>query len=127
MPNKQKNYVMIIMHTDGNITKIVQKNGFTLEQLQKGVKGYIQQLPRFTSLNVIIDAVPFAYSRGMCYANEEGQLHGLPINRKATAEWYRQFSSVDYYLVGDVVFVARTEEDVSVEENACISDTKASA
>jgi hypothetical protein len=75
-------------------------------------------LPRFTSLNIIIDAVPFTYSRGTCYANEEGQLHGLPINRKATAEWYRQFSSVDYYLVGDVIFVARTEEEVTTEEYA---------
>jgi hypothetical protein len=109
----KKNYVVIIIHPDGTVTKVVQKKDPSLEQLQAAVGGYIQEAPRFTQLAINDGQKVFAYNHGKCYCNEDGKLShmNLPFNMLATEAWKGQYAYVDDHFVGDVVFVARTTEE----------------
>ena len=62
---------------------------FTLDELQGFVGGYIERLIVAPNLDMI--------------CNEEGKLHGLPVNQVATALAKTQ------WIVGDVVLVERGE------------------
>lgn len=54
----------------------------TLEQLHDGVGGYIELVPMF-------DTIVHGGEVHECiaYCNEEGKLHGLPVNHHATKLW----------------------------------------
>jgi hypothetical protein len=108
----KKNYVLITLHTTGLITKIVQAKEPPLEQLQAIVGGYVQIVPHFSQLAYREDKKVSAYNRGSCFANEDGKLPhlNLPVNVPATELWKGQYAYVDQWLVGDLVFVARTTE-----------------
>lgn len=110
--SSKKNYVLIIIHPDGKVTKVIQPNEPTLEQLQKAVGGYIELIPYFTQLAIQGNGKIFAYNQGIGYANEEGKLPhlNLPVNTRATEVWKNQCAYVDQWLVGDILFVARTAE-----------------
>jgi hypothetical protein len=78
-----------------------------LEALQKIVGGYIEQVPMWSDYLGIPCAV---------YCNEEGKLHHLPINQRATMLWrakLRMPGALADVLVGPVVLVIETEEKPS--------------
>ena len=76
----------------GKVVEVAPANrrNFTYEELSRFVGGYIETVQ---------------LTRGTMYCNEEGLLHGLPYNAKATAHanadkwWHGQA-----HLVGDVIF-----------------------
>jgi hypothetical protein len=74
--------------TDTQPTKGGKRPKFTLEELQGFVGGYIE----------LVDLG----SRDVMVVNEEGRIHGLPINMKASARANR-------LIVGDVVVCKRGE------------------
>lgn len=101
-------YVVLEIKADGRIVKTIQTKKPDYEQQKKAVGGFIETIPYFTK--AIHQAV--LYQRGTAYANEEGQLKGLPINRNAMALW--RFScpagSPDRMtLCGDVIFFAKVK------------------
>lgn len=76
-----------IIKTDGSVTPVTPNNprkGYTLEEAQKIVGGYVEVVP-----------VP-GHPRRIFIVNEEGLVHGLPLNAVATAAAGRT-------LVGDVL------------------------
>lgn len=83
-----------IIKTDGTITEVQPKNGrdFTLEELQRIVKGYIE-------------VVQLPYSDGqIMIINEEGKLEGLPTNDAATQlAWRHGGIDTRDYIVGDAL------------------------
>jgi hypothetical protein len=110
----KKNYVLITMKADGTLVKVVQRGKPTLTQLQQAVGGYIEIVPYFARLG--------EYNRGTAYCNEEGKIKrpSLPYNANATRAWEFVHSLADQdNLVGDVLFVAKTDEEVGrYEESA---------
>jgi hypothetical protein len=74
-----------LIKSSGEITPIAPKNGksFDLQELQGYVGGYIE-LVRLSDGKVMV-------------VNEEGKLHGLPVNQMASAIYLRDS------IVGDVV------------------------
>jgi hypothetical protein len=112
---EKKNYVVIVVTPNGGVTRTVQRKEPPLEQLQEAVDGPIQLIPHFSRLAVKDSkGKAWAYERGMCYANEEGKLphKQFPVNAFATQTWKGQYAYVDQWLVGNIVFVARTTEEV---------------
>ena len=69
-----------------------------LADLQGGVGGNIEIVPYFTR---------YEDKPAVAFCNEEGKLHGLPVNQRATKLWYAQelrFMGRDI-LVGPIVIV----------------------
>lgn len=89
-------YDVTIIKTDGTQTTVRQPKAPTLEQLQKAVGGWIETVPYFTKFE--------GRGRGRAYANEEGLLKALPLNREATTAWRACAPTVASLLVGDVIF-----------------------
>jgi hypothetical protein len=112
---EKKNYVVIIVKPDGSCIATIQRKEPSLKQLQEAVDGPIQMIPHFSRL-AIKDSKKktWAYERGTCYANEEGKLphKQLVVNAFATQMWKGQYAYVDQWLVGNIVYVARTTEEV---------------
>ena len=68
-----------------------------LQHLQDIVDGFVEIVPHWTK---------HIGQRCVAFCNEEGKLRGLPINERATAQWYcRLGQRVDDVLVGDIVVV----------------------
>lgn len=88
-------YQITIIKTDGTEVTTVQPHKPDLEQLQNAVGGLIETVPYFTK---------FKGRRGVAYANEEGLLMGLPMNRAASAAWRECAPGIGTGLVGDVIF-----------------------
>lgn len=88
----------ILMKTDGTVTKVAPKNGkvFSLEELQGFVGGYIE-MPNPPSLH--------GSEHPIMVANEEGHIHGLPFNKKASA----LFANQGLGIVGDVILISPEE------------------
>jgi hypothetical protein len=102
-------YAVFIIRTDGRVEKTVQPKAPTYDQQTKAVGGFIETVPYFTKMTH--DGV--LYTRGTAYANEEGRLHGLPINRSAMTRWQSSCPGGDpsrMTLCGDVIFYARVKE-----------------
>lgn len=81
-----------LIKTDGTQVAVAPGHGdkFTLEELQDFVGGYIELAYKDEDMLII--------------CNEEGKLHGLPINVVATTLWHEKASwSYGDYLVGDVL------------------------
>lgn len=69
----------------------------SLWRLHCMVGGYIERVPHWYDMNGEPCNV---------WINEEGKLHGLPVNRRATGAWYNKLGQiVDDYLVGNVILV----------------------
>jgi hypothetical protein len=97
-------YEVFIIKVDGRVEYSTQTREPPLEQLQRAVGGYIQEVPHLDE---------YAGRRVKAYANEEGKLHRLPRNEAATQAWLACLGdgpfSYDPVLHGDVV-VFRKEE-----------------
>ena len=79
------------VQVDGEVTTLA--NG-ELETLQEAVGGYIERLVASPSMDM--------------YVNEEGLLHGLPINVMATALAKR-------HIVGDVVVAIENDTQTQIK------------
>lgn len=102
-------YHVLVIKTDGTVEKTVQPKAPTYEQQKAAVGGYIETIPYFT--NLIYDGRQ--YKRGTAYANEEGRLHGLPLNPLASALWMSSCPGGEpsrMLLCGDVIFHAKVKE-----------------
>lgn len=101
----KKNYAVFIFRASGAVEKTIQPKKPSYEQLSKAVGGYIENIPYFTRYG--------DYKRGMAYANEEGIIHRLPMNHKATRAWQDSVTfPLSQGLAGDVIFYAVTEEEI---------------
>lgn len=67
----------------------------SLEQMQEQVGGYIEPCPKHTEWHK--GNTPYTTKMYDAYANEEGLMYGLPINRHAT-------EILGYTILGDVLF-----------------------
>lgn len=102
-------YHVLIIKTDGTITKTVQPKAPDYAQQVKAVGGYIQTIPYLTKL--CWEGVE--YKRGTAFANEEGMLKGMPLNRNAMAFWKLSCPKGDpdrMHLCGDVIFYAKVKD-----------------
>jgi hypothetical protein len=92
--------LIIIPVGDAAVTRKELAAAPRLEELSAGIGGgYIETVPYFTK-----------YKGRPCVAfcDEEGKLHGLPVNQRATALWYAlepRFIGRDI-LVGPIVIVS---------------------
>lgn len=90
----------IVIHTDGALTAVKPKDfkKFTLEELQAFVGGFI------LVINLTEDK--------LLVVNEEGKLHNLPVNEKATALAHgcNAIFASDY-IVGDAVVIESSKLD----------------
>lgn len=94
-----------LLKTDGSVEEKILENAPSLEDLQKGVEGYIETVPGFTQ-----------YEKKLCVAfcNEEGKLQGLKVNEKATFLWWEQYPGIKPFdaLVGNVVVITGSKEQL---------------
>ena len=90
----------IIIHSDGALTAVKPRDfkKFTLEELQAFVGGFIQIVNLAANKLLVV--------------NEEGKLHNLPVNEKATALALscNAIFPTDY-IVGDAVVIESTMLD----------------
>lgn len=92
-------YTVYLFKASGTVTKTQQDKKPTYDECVKAVGGYIETIPFFTKYDDRI--------RGTAYANEEGMLKGLPLNKLAIKAW--QESLVSGYdpsrtnLCGDII------------------------
>ena len=89
----EKQYVARVIRPDGTETEVKSAKAFTLTQLQEFVGGYLE----------LVHLKP-GNGRGVVYVNEEGKLHGLSRNDKATALVVLR---PDDHIVGNMVIVTR--------------------
>lgn len=86
----------IVLSTEGTLSEIDLDAGNTLKILQSAVAGWVQ-------------AVDFAADLTI-WVNEEGKIHNLPINAKATQIWTHFFGYTDL-IVGNAVFTGGVDEN----------------
>jgi hypothetical protein len=95
-------YEVYIIKSDGRVEYSTQTREPSLEQLQRAVGGYIQEVPHLDK---------YAGRRAKAFCNEEGKLHMLPRNDTATKAWRECLGdgpfSYDPVLCGDVVLYGR--------------------
>ena len=106
------NYVILTMYAEGGVKKKVQAKSPNLDQLQQAVGGPIERLPYFTRIDTPIGE----YARGVAYCNEDGKMCSppMPQNQYATLSWWRSAEQRLDIIVGDAVFIAKTDEEVSI-------------
>jgi hypothetical protein len=107
----KKNYVILTMFAEGGVTKKVQGRAPKLDQLQTAVKGPIETIPYFTWIDTPIGG----YTCGVAYCNENSKLYSPrpPLNHYATTAWWRSAGAeLPDMILGDAVFIARTDEAV---------------
>lgn len=112
-------YHVLEIKATGEIIKTIQAKAPTYDQNVKAVGGYIETIPYFTKMTH--DGIE--YRRGTAFANEEGQLHGLPLNKVAMAAWKASCPDGDptmMHLAGDIIFYAKVKEEEAT--NAGTSD-----
>lgn len=95
MPNQPP--LAFVLHPDGSITDLPKRRP-TLEELQAAVGGYIEHL-----------SIKYLERRGQMFLNEEGKLHHLPINFKATAIARSAGIADSDFVVGSVVILIGRE------------------
>lgn len=101
--------VLIIKAATGEIVRTTQPKAPTYEQQRAAVGGFIETIPYFKSADVL----GLHLTRGTAYANEEGRLHNLPINRRAMDMWQKSCPKGNpsrMTLCGDVIFYAKRKE-----------------
>lgn len=103
-------YHVLEIKATGDIVKTVQKKAPDYEQQKKAVGGFIETIPYFTKM----EHEGVVYNRGTAYANEEGRLHGQPLNLTAMLAWRESCPKGDprrMTLCGDVIFYAKVKEE----------------
>lgn len=96
--NKIKGFAYIYK-SDGNIEYRTYEAAPSLEGLQEAVGGYLETVPYWTKHNG---------KQCVAFCNEEGKLHKLPLNIRATNLWYKdseQRIHLDDVLVGDIILL----------------------
>ena len=92
-----KEYHAAVIDTTGHISFHSQDGKFSLKQLQEFVKGYIERVD-----------VRVAGKNYEMFVNEEGLLHGLQYNPKATAQyWVKKGIKHAPHIVGTAVVLSR--------------------
>lgn len=102
-------YHVLEIKADGRIIKTVQPKAPDYKQQVAAVGGFIQIIPYFTK--AMHEGV--LYSRGIAFADEEGQLKDKPINHNAMALWRYSCPGGDpsrMTLCGDVIFFAKVKD-----------------
>lgn len=87
---------MTVLKVDGTV-EVTEPDSVSLEDVQKGVGGYIEAVPYFD-----------VYEGEECQAwcDEEGKIKNYPMNEDATKLWYRIMGvRGGDYLVGDIVIL----------------------
>jgi hypothetical protein len=87
---------MILLKANGTVER-TEPETVTLEDVQKGVGGYIEGVPYFD-----------VYEGEQCQAwcDEEGKIKSYPMNEDATKLWYQLLGvGGGDYLVGDIVIL----------------------
>ena len=96
-------YNVILIRADGSIERSQQTKKPEYEQIKKAVAGFIQIVPHLSKME--------DYKRGEAYVNEEGLIHGLPFNQKATEIWLENLGkgpfSYEPRLFGDMLYIAK--------------------
>lgn len=93
---------VIVMQADG--TGEVKTISQDLPVLQKLVGGYIE------AISTLYDE--HGRPNAMFWCNEEGKIHELPINQKATALWYAlEGERTGDYLAGTVILTGGPDGD----------------
>jgi hypothetical protein len=90
---------MLTITTNGRVVDTPMIVTPRLDVLQKGVGGYIQEIPSWPTIEkegATFDCVAFA--------NEDGHMLSLPLNEVASNLW-RKVCPHSYELLGDVVIV----------------------
>ena len=103
-------YHVLEIKVTGDVIKTVQAKAPDYKQQTKAVGGYIETIPYFTKVSY----EGINYSRGTAYANEEGRLHGMPLNLTAMEWWRESCPKGDprrMTLCGDVIFYAKVKEE----------------
>lgn len=90
-----------IIAPDGTetVTEFTAQPG--LEFLKKAVGGFIEIVPYWNK---------FRDAECVVFCNEEGKLHNLPINRKATEHWHSVAPAVGDILLGSVLILTGDDE-----------------
>ena len=102
-------YRYVIIKPDGYDGKRVHKKAPDWKEVQEYVGGSWEHVPYFSSL----EYEGRKLNRGTCYANENGYVHGLRYNLKATVAWIEACPKGDsrrMKLMGTVFFVAKDKE-----------------
>lgn len=88
----------ITLNAETNEAKEVQlpDGESQLKELQEAVGGWVQAVDFTPQLTI--------------WVNEEGKLHGLPINPMATFLWEKYFGLTDY-ICGNVIFTGGTDSE----------------
>lgn len=96
-------YVVIVIKSNGTISSTEQAHKPSLDQLQKAVGGYIQEV---LGLHQYGD-----WRRGIAFCNEEGQIKDLPRNTVATTAWQACLGKgpfrYDPVIYGNMIFYAK--------------------
>ena len=96
-------YEVIVIKPDGEITKTRQVKKPEYEEIRKTVGGLIQQVPHLMKLE--------DHKRGTAFVNEEGIIHNLPFNAKATEIWLENLGKGPFsyppHLYGNMIYYAK--------------------
>src|SRR6476646_2967408 len=98
-----ENHVLLVIGTDGNITKTIQREEFSVEQLQRALgTGYFERLNGFTSFG----NAGKVYMRGCAFAGKQDRMtKGLQPNTAASTIWLNQNGGCAKPVVGPVAFI----------------------
>ena len=97
-------YAIFVINSNGSVLKSTQLSAPKLDQMQAAVAGWIETIPGFTKFT----HEGKTYTRGKAFANEEGLLHGLPYNHRATQAWQDCLTNrLGQDLVCNVIFYAK--------------------
>jgi hypothetical protein len=104
-----KNHVLFVIGTDDTITKTIQREEFSVEQLQRAIgSGRFERLNGFTSF----EHDGKVYVRVCAFADKDDPMtRELQPNFTASTLWLKQDAVGGEMLVGPVGFIARTEEE----------------
>jgi len=98
LTKERKVMLAITLNAETNEAKEVQlpDGESQLKELQEAVGGWVQAVDFTPQLTI--------------WVNEEGKLHGLPINPMATFLWEKYFGLTDY-ICGNVIFTGGTDDE----------------
>ena len=95
---------VIGLAANGEVREHTQAKAPTLDELQKLVGGYIQQVPHWVKHDGL---------KADVWCDEDGKVNDKPFNRRATTMWYAALGvgSLADFLVGDVVIVTSAPKE----------------